>query len=232
MKSKIRKAAWIFIAVLILAVAGFVLYASDYYHAQDKALEIAEQSDVKKEKNITVLVSGDNSGENDTGIVFYPGAKVQPEAYLPLADSLRDRGYSVYIVHMPFNMAIFSKNAADDVIAGYDDIENWYIMGHSMGGAMASSYAADNSEKIRGLILLGAYIYGDYPVEKTLTVYGSYNTSVAEKTDYSENVVIIEGGNHAKFGNYGKQKGDPEGDITAQEQQRQTVEAICEFTEE
>ncbi len=79
------------------------------------------------------------------------------------------------------------------------------------------------------MILLGAYIYGDYPPEDTLTIYGSLNQSVEDKLDYTENVVEIQGGNHAQFGNYGPQKGDLPATISAQEQQAQTAAAIEEF---
>ena len=35
---------------------------------------------------------------------------------------------------------------------------------------MAGSYASKNKEKVKGLIMLGGYVYGDYPPEKALTV--------------------------------------------------------------
>ncbi|PKM69584.1 MAG: carboxymethylenebutenolidase, partial [Firmicutes bacterium HGW-Firmicutes-18] len=133
------------------------------------------------------------------------------------------------LVKMPFNMAIFNSNAAERIIDQFPEIKNWYIAGHSMGGAMASNYASKNQDKIKGLILMGAYIYGDYPDEKALTIYGTFNTSVAEKIDYTKNIVVIEGGNHAQFGNYGKQKGDPDATISREEQQDIAVEAIKEF---
>jgi len=98
-----------------------------------------------------------------------------------------------------------------------------------MGGAMASAYASKHPDKVMGLILLGAYVYGDYPPERALTIYGTFNTSVAEKIDYTENIVIIEGGNHAQFGNYGRQKGDPDATISSTEQQNVAVAAIKEF---
>jgi pimeloyl-ACP methyl ester carboxylesterase len=130
---------------------------------------------------------------------------------------------------MPFNMAIFDVNAADAVYDKLPQISNWYIAGHSMGGAMASAYASKNPEKVSGLILLGAYIYGDYPPEKSLTIYGTFNDSLEKNIDYTQNIVKIEGGNHAQFGNYGKQKGDPDATITAEEQQNKAVSAICDF---
>ena len=111
----------------------------------------------------------------------------------------------------------------------FPEIRHWYIAGHSMGGAMASKFAAEHPDAVEGLILLGAYIYGDYPAENTLTVYGSLNQSVEDRIDYTENVIEIEGGNHAQFGNYGSQKGDPPATISAQDQQAQTVEAIQKF---
>ena len=128
-------------------------------------------------------------------------------------------------------MAIFDSNAADNIIDKYPDIKNWYIGGHSMGGAMASNYVSNHKDKIKGLILMGAYIYGDYSEQNTLTVYGTFNSSVAEKIDYTQNIVVIQGGNHAQFGNYGKQKGDPDATISSEEQQNITVEAIKEFVE-
>ena len=77
--------------------------------------------------------------------------------------------------------------------------------------------------------MLGAYLYGDYPPEDTLTIYGSLNQSVEDKINYTENVVEIQGGNHAQFGNYGTQKGDLPATISAEEQQAQAVAAISNF---
>ena len=120
---------------------------------------------------------------------------------------------------------------AEDVIAQFPEMQHWYIAGHSMGGAMASKFASDHPDQVDGLILMGAYIYGDYPEEKTLTIYGSLNQSVEDHIDYTENIVEIEGGNHAQFGNYGPQRGDLPAAISAQEQQAQTVAAIAVFLE-
>ena len=126
-------------------------------------------------------------------------------------------------------MAIFDSGAANGVIAKFPEIQSWYIGGHSMGGAMASDYASKNPDKVKGLILLGAYIYGDYPPENALTIYGTLNSDLEKHIDYTENIVVIQGGNHAQFGNYGKQEGDPDAEITAQEQQDIAVCAIKEF---
>ena len=220
-------AAGILLAVLVLLAGCFFWYVSDYYRAEDVALEVLAGGDhLEVRDNLTILSP---SYPTDTAIIFYPGAKVEAIAYLPLLDQLRQSGLTCILVDMPFHLAIFDINAAEKVMEAFPDIQHWYIAGHSMGGAMASQFASEHPDEVDGLILLGAYIYGDYPPEDTLTIYGSLNQSVEDKIDYTENVVEIEGGNHAQFGNYGPQKGDLPAEITAEEQQAQTVEAITAF---
>lgn len=227
-----RRKKWLVAGGMILLVlailAGvFFWYVSDYYRAEDAALEIlAQDSGITVQDNLTMLSP---AAPTDTAMIFYPGAKVEAEAYLPLLDQIRQTGITCILVHMPFHMAIFDTNAAEDVIDQFPAFQHWYIAGHSMGGAMASQFASDHPDQIDGLILMGAYIYGDYPAEKTLTIYGSLNQSVENHIDYTENIVEIEGGNHAQFGNYGPQKGDLPAAISAEEQQKQTVAAIEAF---
>ena len=220
-------AACVLLTAVALAAAGFFWYVSDYYRADEIALEVlARDSGVTVRDSLTVLSP---SYPTDTGLILYPGAKVEGAAYLPLLDQLRQTGLTCVLVEMPFRMAIFDADAAEDVMEQFPDIQHWYIAGHSLGGAMASQFAADHPDQIDGLILLGAYLYGDYPPADTLTVYGSLNQSVEDKLDYTENVVEIQGGNHAQFGNYGPQKGDTPAAISAEEQQARTVEAVADF---
>ncbi len=216
------------VALLIVLIGGFLIYASDYYRADDVAAAILKTSPAVEVQDNFLMVSSDTPG--DTALIFYPGAKVEYFSYLPMMEKIREStGLSCIIVKMPFNMAIFDADAAEKVMARFPDMENWYIGGHSMGGAMASDYASKHPDKVKGLILLGAYVYGSYPPEDALTIYGSFNTSVAEKIDYVENIVVIEGGNHAQFGNYGRQKGDPDATISSVDQQAIAVEAIRDF---
>lgn len=227
-KISLRKKLIVTVAILLVLIVGsFFWYVSDYYRAEEMALLVmAQDNTIETKDNLTILSP---SYPTDKALIFYPGAKVEAEAYLPLLDQIRQTGLTCILVHMPFRMAIFGSNLADDVIEQFPNINQWYIGGHSMGGAMASQYASKHQDKVEGLILLGAYIYGDYPDEKTLTVYGSLNQSVEDHINYTENIVKISGGNHAQFGNYGPQKGDLEATISAEEQQAQTVTAIEEF---
>ena len=228
MKKRLKITLITIISLVIFLVGAFLVYASDYYRADDVAIAVLQSEAVTRVEDNFIMLSPNEPG--NTAVIFYPGAKVEYISYLPLLGKIaQSSNVTCILVKMPFNMAIFDANAADKIISRFSDIDNWYIAGHSMGGAMASDYASKNQDKIKGLILLGAYIYGDYPAENALTVYGSFNTSVDEKINYTENIVVIEGGNHAQFGNYGKQKGDPDATISSEEQQDIAVAAIKEF---
>ena len=187
LRKKLLIAGAVVLALLVLLVGAFFWYVSDYYRAEDVALAVLSGEDgITLQDDLTILSP---SAPTDTAIIFYPGAKVEAQAYLPLLDQIRQTGVTCILVEMPFNMAIFDSNAAEKVMEQFPEVEHWYIAGHSMGGAMASQFAANHPDEVDGLILLGAYIYGDYAPEDTLTVYGSLNQSVEDKLDYTENVV-------------------------------------------
>lgn len=102
---------------------------SDYYRAEDVAWEAMEQNTgISVQDNLTILSP---SYPTDTAIIFYPGAKVETEAYLPVLDQIRKTGVTCILVHMPFHMAIFDANAALEIMPQFPDIQ----AGHSMGGA-------------------------------------------------------------------------------------------------
>jgi hypothetical protein len=229
MKKRFRVILISFLALLIILGGGFLVYASDYYRADETANAVLQSGAVQVKEDLILLLPEERA---DTALIFYPGAKVEYTAYLPILEKLRQNGIASVLMKMPFNMAIFSANAADRAFKELNGISNWFIGGHSMGGAMASSYFAGHKDRVEGLVLLGAYIFGNVAPEDALTVYGTLNAGLEKNINYTENVVIIQGGNHAQFGNYGEQKGDPAAAITWQEQQDTAVQAILEFIRE
>jgi len=216
--------------MISLLFIGFYIYVSDYSRSDETALEAFSYGTelVQNHKDIIVFEAS-NGGLLDTALIFYPGGKVEYSAYSPLLKQLANEGITCVLVKMPFNLAVFDVNAANAVYSKMPEIKNWYLAGHSLGGAMASSYLENNSGKITGLILLGAY-----PINKaavpTLAIYGSEDLGLDKtKLETTANKLEIEGGNHAQFGNYGKQKGDGKASITREQQQRIAVKAIVLF---
>ncbi|MEI6101951.1 MAG: alpha/beta hydrolase, partial [Eubacteriales bacterium] len=57
------------------------------------------------------------------------------------------------------------------------------------------------------------------------------NDGVLDRTQitYTQNIVVLQGGNHAQFGNYGLQQGDGTATISRESQQNQTADAIAGF---
>ncbi len=229
---KAIKLAFSAFALMIIGVnVGFFIYVSKYYKADDSTIEAINDADTVEYHNNYMVFSP--SYQTDKALIFYPGGKVEYLAYFPLLERLSQEGITCIIAKMPFNLAVFNKNAADKIINDYPGIDQWYIGGHSLGGAMASSYASEHKDKIDGIILLGAYIYGDYSKDKTITIYGSKDQILDQsKVNYTENVFVIEGGNHGQFGNYGLQKGDGIATISNEEQQEISVQYITSFINE
>lgn len=177
----------------------------------------------------------------DNLLIFYPGAKVDTKAYEPIVSKLAKDGIDCFVVDMPFHFAIFNANGAEAVLEKYK-YKNYYIAGHSLGGAMAASYLSknDNWKKFKGIIFLASYSTSDFTDTdiKALSLYGSndgvLNISKVKsgrkyfkKENYTEKV--IQGGNHAQFGSYGNQSGDNDASISAENQWNETVEAIESF---
>ncbi len=223
---------FVIFAVVFMAVTAFS-YLSQYSHA-DSLVE----NYLKSSETVTVTKTADgyyfDGPADDSAVIFYPGAKIEATAYAPLLFNLAAQGPDCFLVEMPFNMAVFGKNSASKLIDGYD-YDKWIMMGHSLGGVVASGYAAEHPDEISELILLAAYPTADIADSvKLLSIYGSedavlnmdsYEKSKAHwPSDTSE--VIIKGGNHSGFGNYGEQRGDGTALISAQEQQQETIEAI------
>lgn len=227
MKKFIKRFLFTIIFIILSIITIFLIYSLNYYKSDETAKEILKKENIKIEKNIITLYPETNS---NTGIIFYPGAKVEYISYLPLLNKLTEQGYVCFLPKMPLNFAFFDYNVADNIIDNNPNIKNWYVSGHSLGGAMASYYTSKNLNKVNGVILVGAYVYGDIPLDKTLVLYGSNDLILnKEKLKSTDNEILIKGGNHSMFGNYGHQKNDGKGTITTEEQQEITVNFINEF---
>lgn len=208
--------------ILILGIS-FLWYTSDYYRADTDALSVLNKSYVIEHNDYIEL-----KADSDVGLIFYPGGKVEAYAYLVLLDSIRNEGVNVFLTKMPFNLAVFNINAATSILESHSNINKWYIAGHSLGGAMASQYLDKNADKFDGLIQLSAYPLNDKE-EHVLIIYGSNDGVLDLDKMKNLNTSIIDGGNHAYFGNYGEQEGDGVASISRASQQAITVQAISDF---
>ena len=225
-------------AVLAALVIGCVLYIRDFYPADEAALAALESGDgvtVEQIDDGVVFLPDDPV----SGLVFYPGGKVEHTAYAPLLRELAERRILCVLSEMPLRLAVLDVNAAKEIPEQYPEIEDWYIGGHSLGGSMAAACAEKHGNQFKGLVLLASYTTKDLADSdlRVLSVYGTED-GVLKRENYSENrenlpdstvEVVVDGGNHACFGSYGPQEGDGAARISAQEQLAETAELILAF---
>jgi dienelactone hydrolase len=150
----------------------------------------------------------------------------------------------VIIPPMPLNLAVFSPEKAQEIIAAYPEIQSWAIGGHSLGGSMAANFARKRPDQIQGLIFWAAYpASSDNLAGQEIVVASIYATldglATVEEVLASASLLPagtswtpIEGGNHAQFGWYGDQPGDNPAAISREEQQQQVIEASLTLLEQ
>jgi len=235
---KKRKTLLAIIALLVVLAVSAVVYAGDYYRADAAAVAAMAGSDtvtVEQTGNLTVFLPE----TAEAGFIFYPGGKVEHTAYAPLLLELAEENILCVLVKMPLNLAVLDVNAAEGIPEQFPEVESWYIGGHSPGGSMAASFAADHAEDFDGLILLASYstadlsetelevlsLYGSEDGVLNMEKYGQHRTNLPEDTTEA----LISGGNHAQFGGYGYQDGDGEASITAQAQLAFTLQALLDL---
>ena len=227
-------AAGIGIVAILVVVAG-TLYVRPQPPLPEAHAALASTAAVTFADEPGWLAFTPTATAHGTGLVFYPGAKVEPAAYAPAAQAIAAQGYPVFIAKMPLNLAILGVDAANGVVAAHPEITRWAIAGHSLGGAMATSYIASHPNAMRGLALWASYPNADLsalPLVAT-SIWGSLDAGAARmggpqaRADLPPDATFIEipGGNHEQNGWYTGQPNDPPATISREAQQAAVVDA-------
>ena len=228
--------------VILITVTAFLIFLSSCYSADTEAIAAYTMGDGVSVREIYPGAMAYGNDNASTGLIFYPGGRVEYTSYEPLMRRLAGEDILCVICEMPLNLAFFDSDAADRVIDCLPSIEKWYIGGHSLGGSMAASYLESHAENLEGLILLGSYSISDISAsgKRVLSVVGTEDgvlnrDKYAECRDNLPNDHIereIIGANHAYFGMYGEQDGDGTAQISNEEQITVCASLIHEFISE
>jgi len=178
-----------------------------------------------------------------TGFIILPGGNCDPKAYAPVAHAIAAKRYLTVIVPMPNCIAIGGRKRADKIIEDFEEIENWVIGGHSVGGTAACMYA-DNHSNIDGVVIWASLSPGGLEDTdmKVLTLYGSRDGRVGSEDVLANAGALpadtifkeIEGGNHTQFGYFDTTPDlymteDNAATITLEEQQEIIVQETTDF---
>lgn len=232
------------LVVFLFVTAGGSLYLKENTYEPSKAATVIKPTKATKDYELFVS-SQPNKNEEQTNLIFYPGALVAPASYRIWAQAVADAGYSVYVLKLPLNLAVLAPNKADVVLGKNAKAKNAkaknILIGHSLGGVMASRYGQNHQKEIAGMIFLASYPDEKGSLKKVnipvLSITASQD-QVLNKTQYQkskaylpDNTTFLEikGGNHAGFGSYGAQKGDGKATISNSQQQKELSEAIINW---
>ena len=234
----IKRIALGLVLVVALIVIGFVAWAETPLGPSPEAIT-ALQSDA----NVTVTT--DNfitfqpvNLKPSTAFIFYPGGRVDYRSYAAPLRAIAEQGYLVVLLPVRLNLAFFDINAAEPVFEKYPEIKYWAVGGHSLGGVASALFAKDYPQ-VEGLVFWASYPADDSLKNsslKMISIYGTEDMAGMGKFDETKSFltadaqyVVIDGGNHAQFGDYGPQPGDNAALISRADQQAQVTQATSDF---
>jgi len=226
------------LVVAMIGMLGFVIWAQTPLKAAPEALA-ALKSDSKIMVTLGDYVTFKPANfEPTTAFVFYPGGHVDYRAYAAPLHKIAEHGFLVILLPVRLNLAFFDVNAADKAIADFPEIQHWIVGGHSLGGVAAALYVRKKNN-VDGVIFWASYPADDSLKTsdlKFLSIYGTQDMGGMEPFDKSRTLlpadtqfVVIDGGNHGQFGDYGFQPGDKQATITRAAQQSLVVRATVQF---
>lgn len=236
----IRVLNWTLYVMMALVIA-FVVWGATPPKPMTEALA-ALRSDTQVTVQSGQWLTFEPIGEQPTtGLILYPGGRVDYRSYAPTAHAIAAQGYLVVITRAPLNLAVLHPGAASDVIRAFPQIQHWAIGGHSLGGSMAANFAYAHPGSVEALVLWASYPASSDNLSqsdlKVLSISGTLD-GLSTTEDIAASVpilpadttwIVIQGGDHAQFGWYGAQSGDNPATLSREEQQAQIIQATIAF---
>jgi predicted alpha/beta-hydrolase family hydrolase len=239
-----------FAALGLAALIAFAGWSFVAYRATPEARAALRGDDrIAVERGEGYWLFQPKSSASGVGLLFFPGALVDPVAYAPLTRDVAHHGYPVLLVELPWRGAFGAADWPDVLVRAHDAmrraaaVHSWIVAGHSRGGGVAARLVFSDPSNIAGLVLIGSTHPRDFslahiPLPVT-RVYGTRDTvadldqlqQTRDNLPSSTRMVAIDGGNHSQFGYYGFQPGDSPATITRDTQQRLTRQALTDALE-
>ncbi len=225
-------------AVLIAAVVGVLVWSQLGVMAAEPDPLAAVQADPA----ITItdhpegIVLSPTVGESTVGLVYIPGAKVDPWAYSSkLSGIVAEDNVTVFITKPWLNLAFFDLRPLSTFTALAPGIDTWMVGGHSLGGVKACQLAPDAD----ALVLFASYCANDlsHSAVPVLSIAGTDDgLSTPDKIADARHLlpadaqlVEIPGAGHASFGDYGPQPGDGDPTISDADMTARLTELVGGF---
>jgi hypothetical protein len=222
--------------VLVLGAIGYLVPITA---APEAIAAMAGDATVRVESTPTRIVLTPITPPK-AGLVFLPGGKVDPRAYVPLLRQVSAAGYLVVIVKVPYDIAFLATGDPAKVVAATPSVPRWAVGGHSLGGVAAGIAASQRDSGRSGLLLWASYPLGSLADRTDLTVASISGTAdpLTSPTDIQSSrgelppttaFTAVQGGIHGYFGDYGAQPGDGTPGVDRATAQAQIATATTTF---
>ncbi|WEO76122.1 alpha/beta hydrolase [Cryobacterium sp. SO2] len=240
-RARIAFAGWSALTALALGIVAILVWTQLVMPADRAAAQaVLDNPAVTVTDTDVSVVIAPAEKPSIAGLVFIPGAKVDPYAYLAtLSGTVEATGMTVVITKPVLNLAFFDQRPLDTFTAAAPDVTAWFVGGHSLGGVRACMYADDPANtEVAGLVLFGSYCASAVDEElPVLSISGSEDglSTPAKIEDTADllpddtTFVQVQGANHASFGAYGAQPGDGVATITPAESADAITDALSDF---
>ena len=233
---RIRITGWTALTSLLVTLVGFLTFFHIVFPADRAAtLDVFRDSRVTVEARDNRVIMSPTQDPDSVGMLYFPGARVDPYSYLyPLVD-IAAEGTTVVIVDPLFNMALIDSRGVGELTRDLPEVSEWVLAGHSLGGVKAC-LEADHPSVIH-LVLFASYcatdissldigvlqIVGDQDglLDNDLRVEALSLLPAGEDA-----TLVVPGANHADFGTYGPQPGDGPSSYTDEEMRAIITEAL------
>lgn len=173
-------------------------------------------------ENATEILMTPTGIESPVGVFFQPGARIDARAYAAILRPLAESGHLVVITKQPLGIAFLSTGAFAAARAAHHPVTRWVVGGHSLGGLVAATdadtFAGAARDPVVGLLFFASYpatnisqlsvpvlsISGTNDGLSTPAKIAAAKPTLPATTQY----LVVKGGIHAFFGDYGPQDGD------------------------
>ena len=216
------------VQAVLIALSSLVIAAVAWLVPQ--SAEAPALAAMKSDRTVTVMESATEivmtpaGVKRPIGVFFQPGARVDARAYSAILRPLVESGHLVVIAKQPLGIAFLSTGAFATARAAYQPVTRWVVGGHSLGGIVAATDAETFAGATRDPVV-GLLFFASYPATniaqvavEVLSISGSKDglstparIAAAKPTLPADTrYLVVKGGVHAFFGDYGPQDGDGE----------------------
>ncbi|GGM95990.1 hypothetical protein GCM10009721_23120 [Terrabacter tumescens] len=222
--------------LLTLVVLGALVWLRPFAATPAAAASVSGGAGVRITDAPAHIVITPTSGTPTRGLIFQPGARVDPRAYVPMLTQVSRQGILVVVVKQPFNIGFLAMTAPHAFIDCHPEVTSWAIGGHSLGGVVAATFAHDHPGVVKGLVLWASYPVGSLADHTDLAVASVSGTrdgfTTPADVQASRSLLpgdtaytAVAGAVHSFFGDYGEQPGDGTPTVDRATAQRQIVDA-------